>query len=292
LKTQKQEAMDLMAKYKRRLDYYKQLMGLKWASFTVKDGLYTFQDSTTFDLYTQEFKFQAKKESEDFEVRLLAIPENCLSDLADEVMLHINLIDAVPNYDSRLRLELNDVFASDKWDLDRTLFEKKDSVALRQFFEGLVNKKIDFSIEAKGQGIGFWDGARTVKNRKPIEELAYKGSRMDSTYLRLRKSELFVILDRFIKVEVNSYTDPVASNLKIDNADILNLMSKYKLSKNDVLSVYRTATILKKMKLEINVLAGTYLDRTNAKIVIDRFNKEMSKVKIQVGITSIKLSEL
>ncbi len=292
LKTQKQEAMDLMAKYKRRLDYYKQLMGLKWASFTVKDGLYTFQDSTTFDLYTQEFKFQAKKESEDFEVRLLAIPENCLSDLADEVMLHINLIDAVPNYDSRLRLELNDVFASDKWDLDRTLFEKKDSVALRQFFEGLVNKKIDFSIEAKGQGIGFWDGARTVKNRKPIEELAYKGSRMDSTYLRLRKSELFVILDRFIKVEVNSYTDPVASNLKIDNTDILNLMSKYKLSKNDVLSVYRTATILKKMKLEINVLAGTYLDRTNAKIVIDRFNKEMSKVKIQVGITSIKLSEL
>ena len=54
----------------------------------------------------------------------------------------------------------------------------------------------------------------------------------------------------------------------------------------------RTATILKKMKLEINLLAGTYLDRTNAKIVIDRFNKEMSKVKIAVGITSIRLSEL
>ena len=292
LKKQKQEAMDLMAKYKRRLDYYKQLMGLKWATFSEKNGLYTFQDSTTFDLYTQEFQFKATKKSEDFEVRLLAIPESCLSDLADEVMLHVNLIDAVPNYDSRLRLELNDVFASDKWDLDRNLFDKKDSVALRQFFEGLVNKKIDFSIEAHGNGIGFWNGARTVKNFKPKEELSYKGSRMDSTYLRLRKSELFVILDRFIKVEVNSYTDPVASNLVIDNKNVLDVMNKYKLSKNDILSVYRTATILKKMKQEINLLAGTYLDRTNAKIVIDRFNKEISKVKISVGITSIRLSDL
>jgi hypothetical protein len=156
----------------------------------------------------------------------------------------------------------------------------------------LVNKKIDFSIEAHGNGIGIWNGARTVKNFKPKEELSYKGSRMDSTYLRLRKSELFVILDRFIKVEVNSYTDPVASNLVIENKNILDIMNKYKLSKNDILSVYRTATILKKMKQEINLLAGTYLDRTNAKIVIDRFNKEISKVKISVGITSIRLGEL
>ena len=131
-----------------------------------------------------------------------------------------------------------------------------------------------------------------MKDFKPKEEMSYNGSRMDSTYLRLRKSEMFVILDRFIKVEVNSYTDPVVSNLAIDNKTVLDAMKKYKLSKNDVLSVLRTATILKKMKLEINLLAGTYLDRTNAKIVIDRFNKEMSKVKIAVGITSIRLSEL
>ena len=109
--------------------------------------------------------------------------------------------------------------------------------------------KIDFSIEAHGNGIGYWNGSRTVKNFKPKEELSYKGSRMDSTYLRLRKSELFVILDRFIKVEVNSYTDPVVSNLAIDNKTVLDAMKKYKLSKNDVLSVLRTATILKKMKL-------------------------------------------
>lgn len=292
LKKQKQEALDLMAKYKRRLDYYKQLMGLNWATYSVKDGLYTFQDSSTFDMYTQEFQFKATKEKEAFEVRLLAIPESCLSDLADEVMLHIGLVDALPKYDSRLRLELNDVFESDKWALNRNLFEKKDSVALRQFFEGLLNKKVDFSIKAKGQGIGMWNGSRTVKNYQPVEEMSYNGSRMDSTYQRLRKSELFVILDRTIMVEVNSYTDPVASSMSIDNKAISEIMSKYKLSKNDILSVYRTATILKKMKQEINLLAGTYLDRDSAKIVIDRFNKTMAKVKIGVGSTSIRLSDL
>lgn len=292
LKTQKREAIDLMAKYQRRLDYYKQLIGLHWAAYTVKDGLYTFQDSSTFDIFTQEFKFKATEESEDFEIRLLSVPETALSELSEEVMLHINMMDAMPNYDARLRLELNDIFASDKWELSRSLFEKKDSVAVRQFFEGLLNKKNHFFIDAKGQGIGFWNGSRTVKNRKAIEELSYKGSRMDSTYLRLRKSELFVILDREIKIEVNSYTDPVSSSMNIDNPIILGLMTKYKLSKNDILSVYRTATILRKFNKEMIILAGTYLNKDNAKIVIDRLNKEISKTKIKVGVTSVKLSDI
>ena len=69
-------------------------------------------------------------------------------------------------------------------------------------------------------------------------------------------------------------------------------MLQYKLSKNDILSVYRTATILNKLKEEINVYAGTYLSREKAKLVIDRFNKEWSKVRISVGATSIKLTDL
>jgi hypothetical protein len=292
LKEQKRQAMALMAKYQRRLDSYKQLLGFNWAKYTVKDGLYTFQDSTIFDIYTQEFQFRETEGSEDFEIRLLSVPETALSEVTDEVMLHINLMDALPNYDARLRLELNDVFASDKWDLSRPLFEKKDSVAVRQFFEGLINKKNQFSIAAKGQGIGYWNGARTVKNSKSVEELSYKGSRMDSTYLRLRKSELFVILDREIKIEVNSYTDPVASNMNIGNPAILALMKKYKLSKNDILSVYRTATILRKFNQEMTSLAAIYLEKESAKIVIDRIKGELLKTKIKVGSTSIKLNDI
>lgn len=300
LEKEKAEAIDLMARYQRKLDIYKQMMGHKWATYTEKDGLYTFQDSSTFDMLTQEFQFPASAQKEDFEVRLISIPESSISDQSDEVMLHIQMADAEPNYNARVQVELQDVFASDSWELNRKLFESKDSVALLQFFEGMLDKKVEFSIITRGQGIGMWDGCRTIKNPNPVEQSAYPGnsqderinSRMDTTYARLRKSELFIHLDRAIRIEINSYTDPVASNLKISNPVVLSLMEKYKLSKNDILSAMRTATILNKLKEEINVNAGTYLSREEAKLVIDRFNKEWVKTRITIGRTSIKLSDL
>ncbi len=294
LEAQKSEAIDLMAVYQRKLDIYQQLMGNRWANFEENDGMYLFEDSTSFDILTQEFKFPATDSVQDFEVRLIAIPESCLSKSADEVMLHINVMDAAPNYNARINLELTDVFASDKWDLPNALFSQKDSVALRVFFEGMLDKKVPFSIIARGQGIGKWNGVQTVKNNQAKELNSYpKGKpKSDSSFVRLRKSEVFIHMNREIQLEVNSYTDPVISNVNVSNQTLSSGMNKYHLSKNDILSTYRTASILKALKTEINVLAGKYLSREQATIVIDRFNKEMARVKVSVGITSFKLSEL
>ena len=293
LKKEKAEAVDLMAIYQRKLDIYKQAMGIRWATFTEENGLYTFEDSTTFDIITQEFKFKPSAESEDFEVRLIAIPESCLSRLADEVMLHINVMDAEPNYDARINLELMDVFESDKWELPGSLFKDKDSIALRIFFEGMLDKKIPFEIIARGQGVGSWNGVQTVKDYSAKELSRYPGNngKMDSSFVRLRKSEVLIHIDRAITMEVNSFTDPVSSSLSISNEEILSVMSKYKLSKNDILSAYRTATILKTLKTEINVLAGKYLNREEAKIVIDRFNKQWLKTRINVGRALFKVED-
>lgn len=296
LQKEKEEAIDLMAIYNRKLDIFKQIMGRRWASFEEKDGLFLFEDSATFDIRTQEFQFKPTKEVEDFEIRLIAIPESCISKSADEVMLHINVMDAKPDYNARINIELEDVFASDKWDLPAALFNQKDSVALRVFFEGLLEKKIPFNIIARGQGIGIWDGIRTVKNYKPEELTSYPGnpavSKFDTTFQRLRKSEVLIHIDRSITLTVNSFTDPVKSNISVSEDVLLSAMAKYKLSKNDVLSAHRTAAILKALKKEINVLAGSYLSREEASIVIDRFNKEWEKARISVGSTSFKLSDL
>lgn len=295
LEIKKQEAIDLMAIYQRKLDTYKALMGIRWAKFVEKDGLYTFEDSTTFDILTQEFQFKPSDKIEEFEIRLIAIPESSLSKNADEVMMHINLIDAAPNYDARINLELNDVFASDQWKLPKSLFGEKDSVALTVFFEGMLDKKVEFEIIGRGQGIGAWNGTQTVKAINPQELARYPGeaaiTKMDSSFLQLRKSELFINMGRNIQVNVNSYTDPVRSSITISSETINSSMTKHGLSKNDILSAYRTHAILMAFKNEINVLAGRYLSREQASIVIDRINKQLDKTRIAVGRTSFKLSD-
>lgn len=301
LKIQRQEAIDTRAKYQRRLDRFKQMMGYNWAAFTEKDGLYTFQDSSTFDIYTQEFKFPPSAEKEAFEVRLLSIPSNGLSDIADEVMMHVNVVDAKPTFDARVQIHLEDVFAPDRWELKQNLLSDQDSVAVRQFFEAISVKKNPFDIIVRGNGMGVWDGARVVKQTDPeAKELnAYPGSsvedrlvsRMDSTFARLRKSEVLVTLNRGVLLEINSYTDPVASGIQVNNEEILEKMEDYKLTKNQVLSAYRSYTILMKLKEELNVLAGRYFSRDEAKTLIDRLNNEIQKVKIVVGATSIPVGE-
>jgi hypothetical protein len=163
-----------------------------------------------------------------------------------------------------------------------------------------MNKKLPLIISNKGNGIGKWNGQKTIKDENPNELNSYPGvtetekqqQRMDSTFSRLRKTELIIKTKQTILFEINSYTDPVSSNLSITNPNIQSLMTKNNLSKNDVLSAYRTGFILKKLKQELNILAGEYLDPPNAKIVIDRLNTEIEKSKITIGKTSIKLTQL
>ncbi len=110
LKYEKVNAQKILAEYQLKLNYYNSLMGTNWAKFTYKNGIYTFSDSTTFDMLTQEFQFPESEVSDTFEVRLLSIPYSCLSKQADEVMLHIHLTDAEPSYDARLQIRLEDAF--------------------------------------------------------------------------------------------------------------------------------------------------------------------------------------
>jgi len=251
-------------------------------------------------MLTQEFQFPESQVSDTFEVRLLSIPYSCLSKQADEVMLHIHLTDAEPSYDARLQIKLEDAFESDKYTLDKQLITKEDSIAVKQFFESMLNKKIPIYIQAKGNGVGMWNGFKTVKSPKVGELSAYPGStpeartdsRMDSSFVRLRKTELIIKTKNSITFEVNSFTDPVASNLEIKNATIIAAMNKFNFTKNDILSAYRSAFILKKMRQELNILAGEYLDQQTAKIVLDRLNSEVDKAKIYVGKTSFKLKDL
>ena len=82
------------------------------------------------------------------------------------------------------------------------------------------------------------------------------------------------------------------SNLNVTEPAILDAMKKYQLTNNQVLSAYRSAEILLKLRDEMNVLAGQYFDRVNAKIIIDRLNTEINSTKITVGPASFKITQL
>jgi len=292
LEKEKQAAIDLMAVYQRRLDSYKLAMGTNWATYTEKDGLYTFQDSSTFDLYTQEFTFRADTLKTPFEVRLIAIPNGPLSNEADEVMLHVNLVDSKPGFDARLQLELSDAFASNSWTVSNKLLNDKDSVAVRLFFEALLDKKIKIEAIGRGQGVGEWNGVQTVRANNRSEWDSYRVDRMDSTMIRLRSTRVAIDLNRGVLIQVNTFTDPVRTNLKPTDLGIASTMQKFGLTGNDYLSAMRTAAVIQQLKGELNVLAGTYLTREQAKVVIDKMNKAFDGMRVSCGATSFKWQEL
>lgn len=131
-----------------------------------------------------------------------------------------------------------------------------------------------------------------MKDANATEESNYGSiGKNDESYKRLRLSEVLVDIDRDIEMQVNSYTDPVQSKFKSPKLAIEEFRSNYRLTNNDILSAYRTATILKKFKDEINVLAGTYMTREEAKVIIDLFNRAYEKVRISIGPISLKIGD-
>lgn len=275
-----------------QLNHMLDLIGRKWMSFSERDGLYTFEDSSTFDITTQEFQFPASEEQETFQVRLIAIPYSHVSRQADEVMLHINVSDATPDYTAAVQIVLEDAFATDEFAFSNDLLSTKDSLALFQFFKGVIEK--DIRVAAQGNGVGVWNGYKTIRDAEQKETDSYRADFMknDQANKRLRVSNVIVKVEENVSIIVNSYTDPVSTNFKSKVKEINDKAQKYGLSGNQLLSAYRSAFILEKFRKELNILAGGLLPRSEAKIVIDNLNKAIAKSRIYVGKTSFKLEEI
>jgi len=292
LKKEKEAALEKRSILQSKLDHAVDAFGRNWVPFTVNEGLYIYEDSTTFDMTTQEFRFPAKQEAEQFEIRLLAIPNTATTNQADEVMMHINVTSTEPDYNARVRLRFNDVFASNSWKLDRPVLQEEDSMSVRVFLEQLLDKKKEFRLITRGNGIGKWNGFAAVYNASQTELESYPTSKEDSTFKRLRTSEVNIFVDRAIIMEINSFTDPVRSKFEITNQSVADAKNKNNLTYNQILSAYRTASILFRLQEELNVKAGEYFDREKAKIIIDRLNTTFSQAKILVGKVSLKATLL
>ena len=116
-------------------------------------------------------------------------------------------------------------------------------------------------------------------------------SRLSADYKRLRKTELLLKADRNIAVKIESFTDPVVSNLAIKSTKFNDLEEKRKITKNDLLSAYRSVAVLNQLKLEFHILCSQYLPTDRAKTIIDLFNSSLEKSLIQVGNESLRMKD-
>lgn len=290
LQKEKEEALARRTELDNRMNKCIAIFGRNWVQYTENNGIYTYADSTTFNMNTQEFTFLPTKDTAFFEVRLIAIPNTSLSEQADEVMMHINVTYANPEYNAKIQLHLQDVFESNSWKLNNPLLKEEDSLSIRIFLEQLADKKKPFYIITRGNGIGQWNGTRTDYKSEQTELDSYTLSKNDSTYKRLRTSEAFAYANHSLQLEINSFTDPVRSTFDIQNPKIMEYKSKSNLTYNQLLSAYRSAAILFQLQTELTLLAGTYFNREKANIIIDRLNTTINNAKILVGKTSIKAS--
>lgn len=286
------EEIEKLSLYTDKLDFYKSALGSNILSYTIKDSLYTFSDSSTFDMRTQEFQFCPSQKSEPFFIKLIAIPDNAIASTADEVMLHVSKIDQDPRLTATLNLNLTDLFDPDKFILKEKLLSTSDSIALRTISEIILKNETPIVIRANGYGVGEWNGFTVVKNPNPIEMNSYPTSRSDTIYARLRKTAIYIQTNHKLVIEIESFTDPIYSGISINNKTLNEIASKNKLSKNDILSGLRTKTVLLNFQDEYIKWVAQQYDASKARIIIDRFNNELQKTRIRVGEINFKPREL
>lgn len=299
LEEEKQKAIDLQQQKEQQKSSMLDLIGRKWMPFWEKDGFYTFEDGSTFDMNTQTFTFPPAADPEQFEVRLVAIPYSHTSDQVDEVMLHVNVMDAKPFFNAKIQLNIVDGFASDQFELDDTLLSQNDSLAIRQFFEALLDKKRPFKTKAKGGGIGemgkngviIANEQNEIGNYPGTNKTAQDAAKFSDDFRLLRATEVFMLVEREVKLIINSYTDPVKSNFIPPNQAVKKKAIQYNWSNNQLLSAYRTYTVLKQLQNELNIWAGNLLEREEAVVVIDRINKNIEKSSITIGNRSLKFKD-
>ena len=111
-------------------------------------------------------------------------------------------------------------------------------------------------------------------------------------FKQLRSSNLFIKIDRTIRIKINSFTDPVVSNLNLKDLELEALAKTYQLTKNELLSAMRCISLLQKLKDELAFHATKYLTQNDSKKFIDKLDDLIQKSKIQVGTAAIRIKDI
>ena len=276
---------------------YKIIIGTQWLPFTFKDGLYTFSDGTTFDIYTQNLTFPPNDAKELIQVRLISIPEDFEGNKSDEIMMHVSSVDAEPFYDADLEIRFQDVFEPDTYEFHGSIFSSKDSSFFKSLFSEYKKNNPPITFTLEGHGIGLWYDSIIIRDPNQKELLEYPGenaaektlARQSHKFKSLRQSRLRIKMNRSLQIQIMSTTDPVISNVQSGVFSVESLMKNHQLNRNEVLSILRTRSLVYQLKKELVAQSALYLPAPEAKRFIDGIEGSLSKTKYSVGERLIKL---
>lgn len=288
LERQKQESIDLMARYQLRLDVYKTQFGRTWSKYKVVNGLYVFQDSSTFNILTQDFTFKADTAKTPFEVRILAIPLESLSDETEEVKLHMSYSKLNRNYDARIQ------FVVDNLSKEATIPEFQigenviDSTAAKLFIVKALDKKFKFTVTGYGHGMSKWNGYRAVKcdfTEININETTEDKAKLRSlyTYLTLRENA---------SIEIHVATDASSPEGINITPEMQAYLTKNKLSENDYLTLLQLKQALVAYQAELIAFVKQNSTASEAKKIESKIKKGFSTVTVYSGKTLVKLKDI
>ncbi|MCO5268634.1 MAG: hypothetical protein M9897_07055 [Brumimicrobium sp.] len=284
LKKQKEELLDKIQALTIKMHDMYALIGETWMKFTEKDGLYVFEDGTTFDIQTQDLVFPAARDNKDFQVKLLTIPDTYADVNFNEVMLHVGIVDAPVFYNSVLSLEKEDeLFKKDSYELTGgTFFNANDSIGFVELYNSLKEKKKPLVIQLHANGIGKDYEGNTVRD----DEQKILGKD-----ILFKNNFIHVITARKTLIDISSFTLPVKTEFNPSNPKVIALKGKYQLSNNEVLTAYRAKRILDKFVLEAQDNLAKYNKNADVNSALKNLQKGIKKAVLQVGDRVIPLKE-
>lgn len=291
-----------MQSFRARLTELKSFIDGKQLTYNKFGYIYTFADGCTFNSYTQTFKIPKALKIKDFSVRLITIGPNAMSERVDEIQLLTNVTrgieeDIVPH---SFELTFNDVFDTDKYNLKSFYIKETERFELSKLlYQSLVLKK-QILFDVKGNGVGKIDKGVIIasaekeldaypgetKEEQAIAKLTDKFKMLRSTKLKLYENEENIVL------AIESFTDPVKSNFSKKSIKVQPIKEKYKLSENQLLSVFRSYTVLEKFYGELLRAANFHFEGNEKDKLLNNVKKAFEKSTISAGTAKVSTKEI
>ncbi|MFN3917859.1 MAG: hypothetical protein ACK4K0_08945 [Flavobacteriales bacterium] len=284
-----------------RLQKMKQNLGNQQQKYTVSNQIFTFEDGSTFNAFTQDFQFVDKAENEEFEIRLLAIGQDAMSELVDEVQLHINVSEGryFPTDIKPIHISFTDVYKSDEFKLSQFELEPWERYELSEMLNQLLlSKSLEFNLW--GNGVGKRVGSKVLTDEKQVELDKYPGenkqeqeqAKSSDDYRLLRMSSLDVQNnEKSIVAIIHSYTDPIKSKLTYKKTEWAEVKKQLTVTDNQLLSALRTFDLLEYLCTEMVIVAHYDFDSKQSAKLIAKIEKALSQSIVKVGTKELSYSK-